>query len=520
MSRWRLIVVASLLVLPFALLAGEGTYYLWTLRWGFYSWLVMFSLMSLGLLLAWRWQSKRQLLLPPGFDTPEHWTERDSQALKLVEARVKAASNLDQAKLIQLPFYVSTAQELAQELAAFYKPGAKDPVSKLTVPEVLAVVELASHDLGELVERYVPGSHLMTIRDLRLAKQAADWAQTANALYWSVQALFNPVQTGVRFAASRMGISTPMQMLQQNLILWFYVAYVERLGHYLIEVNSGRLRIGVQRYRELLRQHRLAEAADGKPGAMVPAAAAEEHLPPVTITLLGQVKAGKSSLINALLGEQKARTDVLPMTDNVERYELKPVGTDGRLVLLDTVGFGHTGPKADQLKATQEAAKNSDILFLVLHARNPARQADLTLLQNLQAWFASRPELKPPPILAVVTHIDLLSPALEWSPPYNWRNPGGPKEENIHLALAAVREQLGVYLAGVVPVCVAPGKVYGVQEWLLPAVSGLLDTAHGVALLRCLMAEADTHKVRKVFEQMLATAAAAAEIVWKQVIKP
>src|SRR5947209_20549337 len=116
MSRWRLIVVATLLLLPFALLAGEGTYYLWTLNWGFYSWMVMFTLMTIGMVLAWRWQSKRQLLLPPGFDAPAHWTERDTQALKLVEARVKAASQLDPAKLIQLPFYVSTAQALAQEL--------------------------------------------------------------------------------------------------------------------------------------------------------------------------------------------------------------------------------------------------------------------------------------------------------------------------------------------------------------------------------------------------------------------
>ena len=54
------------------------------------------------------------------------------------------------------------------------------------------------------------------------------------------------------------------------------------------------------------------------------------------------------------------------------------------------------------------------------------------------------------------------------------------------------------------PVCTAPGKVYGVQEWLLPALVGLLDQAHAVALLRCLKAEIDTGKVRKVFHQLLA----------------
>ncbi len=36
------------------------------------------------------------------------------------------------------------------------------------------------------------------------------------------------------------------------LLVWFYTAYVHRLGTYLIELNSGRLRIGAVRYRELM----------------------------------------------------------------------------------------------------------------------------------------------------------------------------------------------------------------------------------------------------------------------------
>ena len=43
-------------------------------------------------------------------------------------------------------------------------------------------------------------------------------------------------------------------MLQQNLLVWFYTAYVHRLGTYLIDLNSGRLRVGVPRYRELVEQ--------------------------------------------------------------------------------------------------------------------------------------------------------------------------------------------------------------------------------------------------------------------------
>ena len=78
-----------------------------------------------------------------------------------------------------------------------------------------------------------------------------------------------------------------------------------------------------------------------------------------------------------------------------------------------------------------------------------------------------------------------------------------------------MREQLGGYVAGVVPVCVAAGKVYGIEEWLLPAVAERLDEVRGVALLRCLRAETDTGKVRKVFHQLLAAAKEMARVAWQ-----
>jgi predicted GTPase len=230
---------------------------------------------------------------------------------------------------------------------------------------------------------------------------------------------------------------------------------------------------------------------------------------------MGQVKAGKSSFINALLGEQRAKTDVIPATAEITRYELQPEGVVSRLVLLDTVGYGHTGPKEDQLKATQQAARESDLLILVMHATNPARQADLEMVKALKDWFAGQPQLKMPQILGMLTHIDLLSPKMEWAPPYNLQKPARVKEQQIDQAVAAVREQLGEYLAGVVPVCTAAGKVYGIEEWFLPALAKLLDQAHAVAFLRCLRAEIDTGKVRKVFSQLLAAGKEAAKIVWQ-----
>src|SRR5262249_29756977 len=264
-------------------------------------------------------------------------------------------------------------------------------------------------------------------------------------IYWLVSAMFDPISTGLRFAASKIGMSGQQQLLQQYVLIWIYTAFVERVGTYLIEVNSGRLRIGAERYRQLLREARPVPTAPA-PGAATngevagPTPDAVDHVKRVTVTLFGQVKVGKSSLVNGLLGEQRAHADVLPATKEIARYELQPAGVPTRLVLLDTVGYAHTGPRGDQLKVTQQAPEKADLLLLVLHARNPGRQADLQMLKDLRKWYADHPELKRPPILAVLTHIDLLSPAMEWAPSYDWQQPKRPKEQQIQQAVAAVRE--------------------------------------------------------------------------------
>ncbi len=495
LSRWRLLVLAELILLPILFLIVMGSWYLWREGLWAYVWWPMAACMAAAYLLGWWWQRRARLIPPPDFRPLVHWTDRDREAWRLVEARAKAVKNIQPDRLLSMRFYFDTAQDMALELARFYHPYAKDPVGQLTVPEILAVIELASRDLAELVDDYLPGGHMLTIDQWRKASKVADWYGRAMNTYWIISAIFSPINTAIRYGASKIGLSRPFQLLQDNLVAWFYTAYIHRVGNYLIDLNSGRLRVGARRYRELLNEAQRTELAKSD---NVPASS-------VVLTIVGQVKAGKSSLVNALLGEQRAGTDVLPLTSEITRYQLQPPNVSSRLVLLDTVGYAHEGPRGDKLRATQEAVQQSDLVLLVMNARDPARQPDLELLQALTTWFKEHPNLKMPRILGVLTHIDLLSPLMEWSPPYDWSQPRRPKEQNIHDAVAAAEEQVGAFLVGMVPVCAAEGKVYGVQEELLPRLVELLDEARAVALLRCLHAESDTGKVRKLLGQLLET---------------
>jgi predicted GTPase len=514
MSRWRILVVVFLITVPFLVLAGVGTYYLWRVDLWLFVWWPLAALMIAGYVLAWHWQRKNRLLRPFDFTPRLEWTERDHGAWKLVQARAESAVKLDVNRLSSLAFFTDTAQEMAVELARFYHPRSTDPISALTVPEVLAVVELASRDLAEMVDQYLPGGHLLTIRDWQRAKQLSDWYPTASNLYWLVSGIFSPVNTAARYLTSQVGMARPFQRFQENLIAWFATAYIHRVGTYLIDVNSGRLRVGARRFRELrgawLSNADTARAPTDTTGNAPGELTAAPH---VGLAVVGQVKAGKSSLINALLGERRAGTDALPLTSGVTRYSLSSPGADTRLELYDTVGYGHEGPREDQISATRELAQQSDLILFVSHARNPARHADLSMLRALHTWFDGHPALRRPPILGVITHIDLLSPAMEWDPPYDWLHPKRPKEKSIHDAREALGEQVGEFLVGIVPVCAAAGKEYGIQDKLLPTIVDLLDQARAVAFLRCLHAEANTGKVRKIWQQLFELGTLAAKEV-------
>jgi uncharacterized protein len=509
MTRARILTFVLLVALPIAFLVGVGGYHLWATGWAFWAWWPMGICLAAAYILAWRWQKQiraKHAEAPP----PMHWTDRDRLAWRHVEERLLVVDKIADDKFGDPQFYFDTARQMAEELARVYRPDATDPVGIVTVPEILTVIELASHDLNELARTYVPGSHLMTVDHWRTARKAVDWYRAASNVYWLASAVFDPIKTATRYAAAKYGMGRPLELFQQNVILWFYSAYVRNVGFYLVELYSGRLKVGVERYRELMAeslppQPPLPRSGEGEETGEEPKATG------VSIALIGQVKAGKSSLVNALLGERKAATDVLPLTSEVTRYDLAAPGVPTRLALLDTAGYGRGGPDADNLEETATAVQGADLVLLVTHARNPARKADADFYSRLRQWFRDRPQLRFPPMLVVLTHVDLLTPAMEWSPPYDWASGNRLKEKSMAEAVAVARESFPD-ANGLVPCCTAAGKEWSVNEELLPEIVALLGEAKAVALLRCLHAEADEGKVKKVFTQLWAAGKKAIEL--------
>ena len=497
MSRWPFVVVTFLVLLPLTLITAIGGWALWNSgHWFWLSWTL--TICWMGAWLVHRFSKRVEIPLPE-IGSKIHWTPRDHAAAALIEAEQKRVAEFTGEQLADPQFYTTRAIELATEFARHYHPNATDPLGSASVVELLSAVLLVTEDLETTLRESVPGSHLITVSQWRMLASAPAWWRTASNVGWLASILFNPTSLA-RYAVSRAFVDPLSKQLQTNALGVFYALFVRQLGFYLIELNSGRLRGGSAAYRATMRK--FDATVSDKPDE-----SAEVVSTPVTVTIavIGQVKAGKSSLVNCLLGEQRATVDILPLTRDVQRYDLHLDEHSDRLIVLDTPGYSDAGATSEQLADTFEAVKNADLVLLVMDVRSPAKQADLGTLDKLDAWFRSRHQFKPPSIVGVVSKIDGLSPIMEWAPPYSWEDPKRPKELNIRAALEFTRKTFGTRLASLVPVCTdrEHGRVYGIEEYLLPTISLLLDEARACSLVRSLHRDYDQSRSWQVVSQLI-----------------
>lgn len=499
MSRWQLITLSVLSLLPVLLLAGFGGWSLY--QSGYWLWLWWTMPLCWGIAsLLWRRWGQVDLPQPPLDRT--HWTPQDQTATAIVEAEQRRVGEYTTQQLCDPQFYTQVTQALALKIAQHYYPKANDPLGQRTVVEILAAVQLISADVEDWFLRYVPGGHLVTVSHWKLLSHAPGWLQTASNAGWVASIFMNPLNLG-RFLASKLTMYPLSGQVQQNLLGLFYAAYIRQAGYYLIELNSGRLQGGSERYRRWMKQ--VQTPTPLTPPGSVPTAT-EPPPEPVTITiaLIGQVKAGKSSLVNALVNRSAAVTDVLPATKQVHRYAYTPPGHGDRFILLDTTGYSDAGATSEQQAETREAVRQADLVLLVLDARSPSRDADVKTLAGLAEWYSFNPRLKPPPLLVVLNKIDGLSPVMDWAPPYDWRNPVRPKEKNIAAAVAYAHEVFGAKIKGVIPTCcdAEHERVFGIGTDLVPAMAEQLDQARSAALLRELRRSIDQGKFSQVAGQV------------------
>ena len=136
--------------------------------------------------------------------------------------------------------------------------------------------------------RQVPGGDLISLSHWRRAQQVADYVSKANDIYAYISPILNPLSGLARLGTRELVVKPAWRDMQQNLLRWFFQAYVNRLGVHLIELMSGRLAIGADQYRRLTRR---------ATGTMAAGSPREE---PVVAAVVGSLGSGKTRLIEVL----------------------------------------------------------------------------------------------------------------------------------------------------------------------------------------------------------------------------
>jgi predicted GTPase len=196
--------------------------------------------------------------------------------------------------------------------------------------------------------------------------------------------------------------------------------------------------------------------------------------------LIGQVNAGKSSLLNAMAQEIRCAVGPLPTTSSAAEHLLDLEGRPA-VMLVDMPGISESTETASALLAQAERA---DLIMWVASATQPARAPDRKGLDEFRAWARVQIARRAPPVLLALTHIDELRPAMEWTPPYDVIAPAGPKARAIRAALDVAARALELPVDAIVPVAMPPGREPYNLDALWARIAGELDEAKLVQLDR------------------------------------
>jgi hypothetical protein len=484
LREWRTGVLLLLLVGPVLAYIGFGTLWLYERGWIIQAVVAWIAAGGVFAILAARWTTSTRTVLPPlDWDAPRTFSPLDREAWRIVEEESQASEALPMEAMVDGDRYVATGRALLQKLAVHYHPESKDPLDDVPVVELLGALELAAEDLARLT-RQIPGGDIVTLSHWRRAMRMADYFNKANDLYALVSPFLNPLSGLTRIGTRELVVKPAWKNMQQNVLRWFFQAYVNRLGAHLVELFSGRLAIGTDEYRRLTRRRPMS--------GLMP-----EGDEPPTVAVAGARGSGKSRLIGA------AR-EIFQGDDRPIRARLEGMGLDAALVdRLKKVNFvevpGYTAyGGADRESRTDRSSRESavsravdaDLMVLTIDGGKGLQPADLAFAKAWDAYFLQHLNREAPPALVVVTGVD------------RWGVGLGDREAALRDLYDSLRASLPPTFTEFAAAGLPDESSFGVVEHVLPAFAAQLHRAERIALLRRLHANAARSKVGRVMGQI------------------
>src|SRR5215468_8663467 len=488
---WREALLVLLVALPWLSLIVLGIVWLWQ---GGHVWVWALAAGAIGLLSWPLWQSVKRRsaadartalgdLAQPSREW--HVAERDAWSLVLAIPDETAPLSF-----LEIDPLLAVARNTIEAVARRFHADAEDAWAHFSLPEAMLLGERLCRDIRREALRRIPG-----IRGVKLSHML--WLQSQSERYgplahlgwklgygvWrAVRAVINPLQA-VGQEVSGMVFDRTAGILSLRVRSYATRLFVLEIGRAAIDLYSGRLVLS----EEEIRAAQQSDMAD----------ASADPVMPVRILIAGQVSAGKSSLLNALAQEVRGAVGPVPTTASATEFLLDQ---DGRpsVMLVDMPGLDGSAATSGELL---HQAERADLVLWVASATQAARANDRSALDTLRTKGAAQVTRRPAPILLVLTHIDQLRPANEWTPPYDIATPTGPKAQVIRAAMDSVARILDLPLDAIVPVAVPPNLAPYNLDALWARIALAIDEAKLVQLDRLRFHE-PTFRLRELPQQL------------------
>ena len=495
-GNWRSWLLLTLLSGPILAYMAFGALWLhergWMLAAGSI-WALIYVVFGI---LAARWTRNQTPVLPPiDWDAPRTFAKVDRDAWTLVEKEADQGELVSLEKLTEIDLYVETGKRLATALARHYHPLSPNPIQTVPVVDVLTALELAAEDLSYLC-RQVPGGDMITPEHWKKAVQVAGYFQRANEIYSFLLPIFSPVNGLVRLGTQQLMSKPAWRDMQQNLLRWFFRAYVNRLGTHLIELYSGRLAIGADHYRRLTRQGRTA-----------PTGSDTSSSPPLRIAVAGARGTRKANLVSAL---EQARSGDLTLL----KARLVGEGLDAAMVdrfrearIVEVRDYSATpgGDSARDRTSRHDAvaeAVEADLLILLVDLRLGTEQADAAFARDWDQWFVAHPGIELPPSLAVLTGVDESAIGSDATLTSSRSGKSGSRDPPLTSHVDRLRATLPPSVTQIIPLSSIEPSSNALIANLLPTLLSLLERAERVSLIRHLHRFTNQSKIRRLATQV------------------